>query len=154
MKHYIYICSFVILLAASSCDKLLDKEPTSQVSPEKYLNDASQLGYYANGLYTNILPSHSGYSLTFVKDQYTDNQRILHLIQYILRIPGQFQPAIRGISRISMTAIIFSSVFSQDTRKVKCPEAPQKYANISERSCSCVRTNTSTCTRIMETCRL
>lgn len=74
MKHYIYICSLVILLAASSCDKLLDKEPTSQVSPEKYLNDASQLGYYANGLYTNILPSHSGYSLTFVKDQYTDNQ--------------------------------------------------------------------------------
>ena len=74
MKHYIYICSFVILLAASSCDKLLDKEPTSQVSPEKYLNEASQLGYYANGLYTNILPSHSGYSLTFVKDQYTDNQ--------------------------------------------------------------------------------
>ena len=62
------------MLAASSCDKLLDKEPTSQVSPEKYLNEASQLGYYANGLYTNILPSHSGYSLTFVADQYTDNQ--------------------------------------------------------------------------------
>lgn len=74
MKHNIYICSLLILLAASSCDTLLDKEPTSQISPEKYLNEASQLGYYANGLYTHILPSHSGYALTFVEDQYTDNQ--------------------------------------------------------------------------------
>ncbi len=74
MKHHIYICSIILLFAASSCDLLLEKEPTSQISPEKYLNEASQLGYYANGLYVNILPSHKEYDLTFVEDQYTDNQ--------------------------------------------------------------------------------
>ncbi len=77
MKHYIYISSIILLFAASSCDLLLDKEPTSQISPEKYLNEASQLGYYANGLYVHILPSHSGYDLTFVADQYTDNQAFI-----------------------------------------------------------------------------
>ncbi len=73
MNRYItlFLASLVFF---ASCNSLLDKEPTSQIAPEKYLNEASQLGYYANGLYTNILPSHSNYSLTFVKDQYTDNQ--------------------------------------------------------------------------------
>ena len=74
MKRCIFTCFIAFLMTVSSCDILLDKEPTSQISPEKYLNEASQLGYYANGLYTHILPSHSGYSLTFVEDQYTDNQ--------------------------------------------------------------------------------
>lgn len=74
MKRYILTYFLVLSFAVCSCDMLLDKAPTSQISPEKYLNEASQLGYYANGLYTSILPAHSGYSLTFVADQYTDNQ--------------------------------------------------------------------------------
>lgn len=74
MKRHILYFLLVSSAFAVSCNKLLDKEPTSQISPEKYLNEASQLGYYANGLYVNILPSHSSYNLTFVADQYTDNQ--------------------------------------------------------------------------------
>lgn len=77
MKRYILTCFLVLSFAVCSCDMLLEKAPTSQISPEKYLNEASQLGYYANGLYTSILPSHSGYSLTFVEDQYTDNQAFI-----------------------------------------------------------------------------
>ncbi len=74
MKRNSTLVLFAFSIMLVSCNKLLDKEPTSQISPEKYLNEASQLGYYANGLYTSILPSHNNYNLTFVADQYTDNQ--------------------------------------------------------------------------------
>lgn len=75
MKRLLYITSLICsIIALSSCDDLLEKVPKYIVTPEKYLFEASQLGNYTNGLYPNILPSHSGYDLTFVKDQYTDNQ--------------------------------------------------------------------------------
>ena len=58
-----------------SCDDFLDKEPLSKITPENYLNEESQLAAYANGLYTNILPSHGNWSYgTFGIDQHTDNQ--------------------------------------------------------------------------------
>lgn len=74
-RHILYLAVLINAIAAlSSCNSLLEKVPKYIVTPEKYLNEASQLGYYANGLYPNILPSHSQYNLTFVLDQYTDNQ--------------------------------------------------------------------------------
>lgn len=63
-----------VLVAATSCNDFLDKEPMSSVSPENYLKDASQLEAYANKLYNDILPTHSyGYGL-FGNDAHTDNQ--------------------------------------------------------------------------------
>ena len=58
-----------------SCDDYLDREPMSQISPELYFNDASQLEYYVNKLYADILPSHSNWSYgIFGDDNNTDNQ--------------------------------------------------------------------------------
>ena len=56
MNRYItfFLASLVFF---ASCNSLLDKEPTSQIAPEKYLNEASQLGYYANGLYIGSAPT-------------------------------------------------------------------------------------------------
>jgi hypothetical protein len=54
----------------SACDNLLDQEPKSLISPEKYLVEATQLEAYANGLYASILPG--GVSLEW--DTHTDNQ--------------------------------------------------------------------------------
>lgn len=48
----------------------------SQISPEVYFNEASQLECYANGLYADILPSHGGkwsYGI-YGEDEHTDNQ--------------------------------------------------------------------------------
>lgn len=65
-----------------SCEDYLDKEPMSQVSPELYFSEASQLQNYANKLYSEtdkekaILPSHiNQYSYgIFGDDNNTDNQ--------------------------------------------------------------------------------
>lgn len=62
------------LLSVVSCNDRLDMEPSSQITPEKYLKEESQLMSYANGLY-GILPSHgTSYSYgIFAIDQHTDN---------------------------------------------------------------------------------
>lgn len=67
----------VLLLLFSSCKKALDKEPVSQITPEQYLNEDSQLGAYAIARYTSILPSHGNWSFgTFGTDGNTDNMAI------------------------------------------------------------------------------
>lgn len=56
------------------CDDFLDREPISQITPETYLNEESQLGAYAIGLYPDVLPSHGDGSFgTFGLDVHTDN---------------------------------------------------------------------------------
>jgi len=58
-----------------SCNSFLDKEPESSISSDVYFTSSSQLEAYANGLYTNILPSHGNWSYgTFGTDENTDNQ--------------------------------------------------------------------------------
>lgn len=81
----------VVSLAGTlfSCSDFLDKQPLSEITPDKYLNDESQLASYANALYVSqdpnnsysenadksILPAHGSYSYgTFGKDADTDNQ--------------------------------------------------------------------------------
>jgi len=59
----------------TSCNDFLDKEPMSNVAPELYFTDASQLEAYANKIYADILPSHSNWSYgLFGNDNDTDNQ--------------------------------------------------------------------------------
>lgn len=64
-------------LVAPSCKKFLDKEPLSNITPEQYLLEESQLGAYAIARYTDILPSHGNWSFgTFGTDANTDNMAI------------------------------------------------------------------------------
>ncbi|MFA6832166.1 MAG: RagB/SusD family nutrient uptake outer membrane protein, partial [Bacteroidaceae bacterium] len=72
-------CSLLVMVVLSSCliscDDYLDKEPKSQITPEAYFTQASQLENYANSMYANILPSHSNWSYgIFGEDNNTDNQ--------------------------------------------------------------------------------
>jgi hypothetical protein len=85
-----YLLSIFLLGCFFSCNDFLDKEPLSKITPENYLNEESQLAAYANGLYTNILPSHGNWSYgTFGIDQHTDNQAY---ITYDNRyVPGQWK---------------------------------------------------------------
>lgn len=69
---------FVVAFAGTvaSCNDFLDKEPMSSIDPELYLKEETQLSFYANNLYTDILPSHTkNYSYgIFGEDVDTDNQ--------------------------------------------------------------------------------
>lgn len=72
MKTKIWISLISLLsLLMYACDDMLDKEPESAISPEKYFLEASQLEAYANGLYTSILPTGVN---NLIDDQHTDNQ--------------------------------------------------------------------------------
>lgn len=74
-KYIISLCLASVCLGIfSSCEKFLDKEPLSQVSPENYFSDVSHLQSYLDGLYTDILPSHTGWNGIFGHDSDTDNQ--------------------------------------------------------------------------------
>lgn len=68
---------FIILLPIwllSACNDYLDITPPSQIIPENYLDEESQLAGYAIEQYPNILPSHSGWGFgTFGIDAGTDN---------------------------------------------------------------------------------
>ncbi|GHU56928.1 starch-binding protein [Bacteroidia bacterium] len=59
----------------TACDDFLDREPQSQITPEAYFIEASQLENYINRMYADILPSHSTWSYgLFDEDNNTDNQ--------------------------------------------------------------------------------
>ena len=74
-NHIITLCFSIALLGgASSCENFLDKEPCSQIAPENFFFDVSHLQFYVDGLYTSILPSHSGANGIFGHDSDTDNQ--------------------------------------------------------------------------------
>ena len=77
MKRIVY--TFILGAALSglltSCEDFLDREPLSNVSPEIYFTDASQLMAYADEMYSRILPSAWGNSYSiFAQDAGTDNQ--------------------------------------------------------------------------------
>lgn len=59
----------------TSCDDFLNKEPMSDVAPEMYFTQVSQLASYIDRMYTDILPSHKNWSYgIFGDDNGTDNQ--------------------------------------------------------------------------------
>lgn len=74
LKHIIY--TVTILLAGCflvSCNKFLDKEPLSSLTPEQYLTTESNIASYATDLY-NTLPVHGQWDWgTFQYDNNTDN---------------------------------------------------------------------------------
>lgn len=74
MKLLKYLTLVLPLWMVAGCNDYLDITPPSQIIPEKYLNEESQLASYAIGQYPNILPSHSGWGFgTFGMDAGTDN---------------------------------------------------------------------------------
>lgn len=78
------------LFAVVSCNKYLDVVPPSQIIPENYLDEESQLGAYTIARYTDILPSHTNWSFgTFGIDGNTDNMVIPSLDNRY--IPGQLR---------------------------------------------------------------
>lgn len=48
--------------AMTSCNDYLDKEPLSDISPEKFFNSETDLVNYVDGRYTEVLPSHGSWS--------------------------------------------------------------------------------------------
>jgi len=86
---------FISILTLASCKKALDQEPVSNITPEKYLQEESQLGAYAIARYTGILPSHGNYSFgTFGIDGNTDNMVIPDLDAKF--IPGLWKVGATG----------------------------------------------------------
>lgn len=73
IKHAFWTMGLVVGL--SSCEDFLDREPMSNITPERYFTTAEDLEAYLNEEYPNILPSHgdSGYGI-FGEDNNTDNQ--------------------------------------------------------------------------------
>lgn len=75
IKYLLTSLSITVCSGFIACEDFLDREPMSDVSPEIYFTDVSQLVSYANSLYKDILPSHGqwGYGI-FGEDEGTDNQ--------------------------------------------------------------------------------
>lgn len=72
---YIILTAFVLGGMFASCDDFLDMEPRSDLAPETYFTDASQLQAYADKWYASVLPSCPGNSYgIYANDQGTDNQ--------------------------------------------------------------------------------
>ena len=69
------LLALALTVSFTSCNDFLDREPQSQITPEAYFIEASQLENYANRMYADILPSHSTWSYgIFGEDNNTDNQ--------------------------------------------------------------------------------
>lgn len=99
MKITSHIFKLLLIIGFASsflaCNDFLDEKPKSSISPENYLNEETQLAAYANGLYPDILPSHSNWSYgTFGTDGHTDNQA--HLNYNNKYVPGQWKVSQTG----------------------------------------------------------
>lgn len=104
MKHGIlYIIWVVLIEAISSCNDFLDKTPESEISPELYLTEETQLEAYANGLYTDIVPGN-----LFNVDNHTDNQASFDFSNRY--IPGQWKT--EQIQSMSSDPYKFTFIYS------------------------------------------
>lgn len=77
MNTKLYLRAALTLMVAgsfSSCNDYLDKEPLSNATPENYFTQEAHLEAYANGRYTEVLPSSGNWSYgTYGGDLNTDN---------------------------------------------------------------------------------
>lgn len=90
MKKIIYCIGFALSILATGCNDFLDKEPLSDVTPENYLLNETDLSAYVFGLYPNILPSHVGWTYgMFGWDVNTDNMASLNYSTKF--VPGQYK---------------------------------------------------------------
>lgn len=76
MKIVKYISALFLLSNLFACEDFLNKEPLSTISSNEYFSEESQLQAYLDGIYVDILPSHSkgGSNGIFDIDNNTDNQ--------------------------------------------------------------------------------
>ncbi len=93
-QNILVLCLMVIAIMSGCSSDFLDKTPPSQITPEQYLWDESQLASYSINLYTN-LPAHGNWSYgTFGIDQNTDNMASMgYNNKYV---PGQWRVASSG----------------------------------------------------------
>lgn len=74
-KKYIYLVFAILVSGISSCDDFLDEAPKSNMAPEVYFENESQLLAYTDDLYPKILPGSATNSYGFyAQDAGTDNQ--------------------------------------------------------------------------------
>ena len=96
--NYKRICACFLIgiaLFTSACKKQLDQAPISQITPENFFNEQSQLAAYAVARYTSILPSHQNWNFgTFGLDANTDNMAMPDLSSRF--IPGQWRVGADG----------------------------------------------------------
>lgn len=87
------ILGILMVSTLFACNDYLDREPLSQIIPEVYLTEESQLAAYANKLYPTILPSHTGPGAsgfgTFGDNQHTDD--MAHKNFDNRYVPGQWK---------------------------------------------------------------
>ncbi|MNK96370.1 SusD family protein [compost metagenome] len=86
----IFQLGLVSVVGLTSCNKYLDIDPPSQIIPEVYLTEESQLAAYTIARYPDLLPSHGAWSFgTFGIDGNTDNMAVPNLDNRF--IPGQWR---------------------------------------------------------------
>lgn len=80
----------VIGAASTGCNDFLNKEPKSDVSPDYYFVDESHLRAYADGRYTEVMPSWSNWTYgTYGEDVNTDN--MASLVYDDIYVPGKWK---------------------------------------------------------------
>lgn len=93
MKFKSYIKAALFITAAAgfaSCDDYLDKEPLSEVSPEKYFNDETALQNYCNQIYQDVISTGDRYSYSiYQNDEHSDNMASMWLDEKW--IPGRWK---------------------------------------------------------------
>lgn len=73
MKTIHKICYIALGISALSCNKFLDREPLSDVTPQQFFNSEADLATYTITQYN--FPTHNGWNAgTFINDNGTDNQ--------------------------------------------------------------------------------
>ncbi|MCY4780310.1 RagB/SusD family nutrient uptake outer membrane protein [Sphingobacterium sp. UT-1RO-CII-1] len=83
------------IFIVTSCNKNMDISPPSQITPEDYLTEESQLAAYAVGRYPDLLPSHGGWGFgIFGIDANTDNMVVPDLNNRF--IPGEWRVGTSG----------------------------------------------------------
>lgn len=94
MKKIKYILFLIPAVLFAACNDYLDIAPPSQIIPEKYLDEESQLAAYAIGRYADILPSHGGGFGTFGFDAGTDDMISPNINNRYL--PGEWRVGTEG----------------------------------------------------------
>lgn len=89
IKYIIPLMFLGTLFLASCSDEFLDRSPLSEITPEQYLWEESQLASYTVNQY-GILPSHANWSYgIFGNDMHTDNMAANDYAEKF--IPGQWK---------------------------------------------------------------
>ena len=75
MKKIFILLALAFAVSLSSCNKFLDREPITNITPEKYFKSADELAAYTINYYTTFFTSYAGnYSVGVIwEDAFTDN---------------------------------------------------------------------------------